>query len=483
MAGRRLRRVSGALVAASIACAGLMLALPAQAQAASCSSTPFKADPKHRTWFRVPAIVKTRSGALLAFAEGRDRELGDMGNFDIVYTRSTNGGCSWSKYRVIGNDGRNRVSNPVPVVDQSTGDILLFSVIAQYKGPAHQGLYLQTSTNDGLSFSPVLANRIRPLGAYKGGLTGPGHAIQLSVTHRGRIIVPLGYKTSKGLYGAYGIYSDDHGKTWRTGFDQQDTSGKYDLMEGTIAELPTGKLFISFRLKHDLAKAGTARQYAISSDGGESLDGHFRALPLKIVSVQGSALGLKGSHQSQLLFSAPSDRARNLRRDMSIFVSTTGGRSWSKGYHVRLESTPASYSDLVQLSDTSVGVIYETGKKKWKERIAFERAAIPRLTSSSLASSRISYHKASSVPSSSRATVRVRVKVAGITHTPGRITLRYAGAGRSGQVSARFTYSTKGRKTLTLPKLRPGKYRLKLVYSGYNRIKATATGAGVLRVH
>ena len=358
---------------------GLVVLSPsAQAVSRGCSSTPFRASPKNHTWFRVPAVVKTKSGALLAFAERRDRELGDLGNFDIVYTRSTDGGCSWSHYRVIGNDGRNRVSNPVPIVDQATGRILLFSVVTPRSSSGQgKGLYLQASSNDGLSFSPLLANPVRPLGHYKGGLTGPGHAIQLSVTHQGRIIVPLGYKTSRGLYGAYGIYSDDHGSSWRTGFDQQDTSGKYDLMEGTIAELPSGKLFISFRLKQDLARAGTARQYAISSDGGESLDARFRRLPLTIVSVQGSALGLNGSHHKQLLFSAPSDTRRNLRRDMAIFVSTTGGRSWSKGYRVESASNPASYSDLVQLNDRSVGVIYETGRLKWKERIAFQRITIP----------------------------------------------------------------------------------------------------------
>ncbi len=481
----RVRCLAGAAAAVSVALAGL-LAVPGQAHAAAssgCSSTPFRASPKHHTWFRIPAITKTKSGALLAFAERRDRELGDMGNFDVVYARSTNGGCSWSRYTVIGNDGQNRVSNPVPIVDQYTGKVLLFSVVTPRSKSGHgKGLYLQTSTDNGVSFSSLLSGQVRPVGQYKGGLTGPGHAIQLSVTHPGRLIVPLGYRTSKGLYGAYGIYSDDHGASWHTGFDQQDQNGKYKLMEGTIAELSDGRLFISFRLKHDLAKAGTARQYAYSSDGGESLDGTFRRLPLKIVSVQGSALGLKGSHRSQLLFSAPSDTQRNLRRDMSIFVSTTGGRSWSKGYHVELESKPGSYSDLVQLSDASVGVIYETGKVKWKERIGFVRMAIPSLTRPALTSARIAYHAPSTITASARAHVRVTVKVRGIRHAPGRVTLKYAGSGRSGAVSAKLTYSTKGSATIRLPRLNRGTYRLKIEYSGTVRIKRVVRSAGLIRV-
>ncbi len=129
---------------------------------------------------------------------------------------------------------------------------------------------------------------------------------------------------------AYGIYSDDHGTTWHTGFDQQDTTGDVQLLEGTLAELPTGKLFISFRDKHPGAKTGAARQYAFSSDGGATLAGPFVKRPLKIVSVQGSALALTGTHSNLLLFSAPADPTVTLRRDLTVFASTTSGATWNK---------------------------------------------------------------------------------------------------------------------------------------------------------
>jgi sialidase-1 len=479
------RRLISAALVASIVLSGVLLTAPAASAAGRrCSSTPFRSSPAAHRWFRIPGIVKTRNSTLVAFAERRDRELGDLGDFDVVTARSTDRGCHWSAYRVIGNDGSSRVSNPVPMIDATTGNILVFSVVTPRSTSARgKGLYLQTSSDDGRTFSALLNHPVRPLGHYKGGLTGPGHGIQLTVTHPGRLILPLGYRTTSGFYGAYGIYSDDHGSTWRTGFDQQDTSGKNDFMEGTIAELPTGKLFISYRLKHDLAKAGTARQYAISSDGGASLSQHFTRLPLNIVSVQGSALAPVGPHRGQLLFSAPADTTRNLRRDMSVFVSTTGGRSWGRHYQVELESTPGSYSDLVQLDTKTVGILYETGKKKWKERIAFESLAIPALTQTALAPARMTFHRpATPIKDTTRATVRVRVTVRGIKHPPGRVTLAYAGSGRSGSASARLTYSTRGVRSITLPRLHRGKYRLVLHYSGYARIRKLTQHAGILRV-
>lgn len=490
-----MRKFVSGVAALGVAVSGLLLASAGGAvsaraattavPAATCSSSPFRSAPTRGVWFRVPAIVRTNAGSLVAFAEHRDRVLGDDGDFDIAATRSTDGGCTWSAYKVIAADAGNRVSNPVPIVDKSTGAILLFSYVSVRAGGggSGKGLYLQTSTDDGRTFSPLLSRPIRPAGAYKGGLTGVGHGIQLSVKHPGRLVFAMGYKTKTGLYGAYGIYSDDHGATWRTGFDQQDTTGDQDFIEGTLAELAGGDLFISYRLRVDGATAGTARMYAVSGDGGQTLRAPFRMLPLRVVSVAGSALGLAGTHSGKLLFSSPGDTRPLLRRDMSVFVSTTGGATWSKRYMVELESTPGSYSDLVQLNDSTIAVVYETGRDTWKERIAFESIRIPQLTNPTLVSSRVGYERTTRPTlTSERAKVKVIVRVAGITHPPGRVTVAYSGNGRSGAASVDLVYTNLGVRYVTLPRLPAGSYQLTVKYSGNTRIAKASTSAGTLRV-
>jgi sialidase-1 len=451
-----------------------------------CSSTPLRSVPAKHRWFRIPAIVATNAGTLVAFAESRDNnDASDTGNYDVVTTRSTDHGCSWSPVTVVGNDAANRISTPVPIVDRTTGKILLFSVdtVRANSGGQGHGLYLQTSSDDGKTFSPLLSDPIRPDGQYKGGLSGPGHGIQLSVTNPGRLLLALGYRAASGLYGAYGIYSDDHGATWHTGYDQQDTTGKVDFMEGTIAELSTGKLFISYRLKHDSAKAGTARVYASSDDGGASLSGKFIPLPLKIVSVQGSSLVPTGAHNNELLFSAPADPTPNLRRDMSIFVSTTGGSSWQTKYQVQLESTPGSYSDLVQPDANSVGVLYETGIATWKERIAYQAMSIPALTHPVLVTAKVGFYRsAHPTKPTVNAKLQAKVTVPGISSPPGRVTLTAVGAGRSRSAAIDLTYSNHGVRWIVLPKLPKGRYHLSLSYSGTNRIQQRTTSAGTLSI-
>src|SRR5690242_2845954 len=73
--------------------------------------------------YRIPAIVTTNKGTLVAFCEGRKSGRGDAGNIDVLATRSTDGGKTWSKPAVVWDDGDNTCGNPAPVVDRDTGTI------------------------------------------------------------------------------------------------------------------------------------------------------------------------------------------------------------------------------------------------------------------------------------------------------------------------------------------------------------------------
>jgi len=450
------------------------------------SSTPFTSSPSTKTWYRVPAMVKNAQGHLLVFAERRDNDTTDMGNFDIVMRRSTDGGRTWGAIRTIANDGRNRVSNPVPVFVPSTGQILLVTSIRN-SNDTYKGIYVQRSSDGGTTFTPLLSSQIKPQGDWKGGLTGPGHGVVLTRgEHAGRILVPMGYRTSS-YYGAYCIYSDDNGATWRTGYDRADKTGKIAFIEGTVAELSNGDLYINYRDKN--AKSpGMTRLSGRSCDGGVSLaSGLARQSTLAIHSVQGSALGLAGTHGSKLLFSAPTFTAttdRTLRRDMGIYVSTNGGAGWSKPYLVDLESKPAAYSDLVQLNDSGVGILYETGIKKWRERITFRAVPITQLTSTTkVASSVKGKLTAKTIRTTRKAKVRTAVSVAGIKSPPGKVKVTYyRGGKRIGSRSVTLTYSNKGVRYVTLPKLKKGTYKLTVTYSGTGRIKGKTVSAGTLRV-
>ena len=349
---------------------------PADAAPRTCTATPFRTNAGKHVVYRIPALVRTPKGTLLAFAERRrsTSPASDVSDTEVVLARSTDRGCHWSAPRVIADRGTDTVGNPVPLVDTTTGTVLLFTMDRPKGGTTAHGLHLQRSTDDGRTFTPYSGARHDLAGTprWSGGLTGPGHALQLQSPrsrHRGRLVVPLGYKDGT-RYGAYVIVSDDHGATWEVGFKAPGSDGR---IEGTVAELPDGRLWISYRNRNAQAPVGTGRISAWSSDGGSSLDAPFERAGLPVVSVQGSALALTGRHAGTLLFSSPSRKDPTRRHGMALFASrgAAAGRTWGKPYSVQKDSRPAAYSDLAQLDGDTVGVLYETGQTSWHERIDF----------------------------------------------------------------------------------------------------------------
>jgi len=96
--------------------------------------------------YRIPALVMTPKGTLLAFCAAR-KELGDWADIDIVLRRSTDGGKTWEPMRIIAERGSMTVDNPVPIVDRQTGAVhFLFQV-------NYAQLYYMRSDDDGKTFS------------------------------------------------------------------------------------------------------------------------------------------------------------------------------------------------------------------------------------------------------------------------------------------------------------------------------------------
>jgi len=71
--------------------------------------------------FRIPSLIVTQKGTVLAFCEGRKGARSDTGNIDIVLKRSFDGGRLWQPMEVIWDDGYNVCGNPCPVIDRDTG--------------------------------------------------------------------------------------------------------------------------------------------------------------------------------------------------------------------------------------------------------------------------------------------------------------------------------------------------------------------------
>ena len=162
----------------------------------------FKSGTEGYQCFRIPAIVTTTEGTLLAFAEGRKKGCSDTGNIDLVMKRSEDNGKTWSNLLVIRDDGENVCGNPAPVVDESTGTIHLLSTwnlgedpekkIIEGNSKDTRRVFVMESGDDGKSWSsPLEITSSVKQDHWTWYATGPCHGIQLKEgPHRDRLIIP-----------------------------------------------------------------------------------------------------------------------------------------------------------------------------------------------------------------------------------------------------------------------------------------------------
>ena len=180
--------------------------------------------------FRIPSLITTSKGTILAFAEARKNNCGDAGDIDLVVKRSEDGGKTWSSLQMVWNDSTNTCGNPAPVVDQKTGKIVLLStwnlgtdhekdIIAGTSKDTRRVFFL-ASTDDGRSWStPSQITDVVKKSNWSWYATGPGRGIQISKgKHKGRMVIPANHITAdtKQNY-SHAIYSDDAGQTWNLG--------------------------------------------------------------------------------------------------------------------------------------------------------------------------------------------------------------------------------------------------------------------------
>ncbi|MET8243322.1 sialidase family protein [Streptomyces sp. NPDC005202] len=363
----------------------------------TAATVPFRAGHEGYAGFRIPAVVATREGTLLAFCEGRVDSARDHGNIDIVLKRSTDGGRTWGPLQAVATNGADLAGNPAPVV-LDTGRILLVHVRsaatatedAILRGKVEEAdgrrVWVQHSDDDGVTWSGPreITEQVKRPG-WRWYATTPGHALQLST---GRVVVPGNHTlppigtdtgTEAKYNGGHCLLSDDRGETWYLGYVDENTDGYINVNETTAAELPDGRVYFNTRNDHSDPRPPSLspgnRADAHSHDGGRTLVKPFRPQAALTAPVcQASVLQLRDP--DLLLYSGPADPA--FRALMTLRTSTDGGTTWRPAYPV--DGLPAAYSDLVRIDADTVGLLYETGDFGAYETITFRRVPVTDLT-------------------------------------------------------------------------------------------------------
>ncbi len=314
--------------------------------------------------FRIPALLETNKGTLLAFCEGRRQSSGDTGDIDVVLKRSGDGGGTWSPLRLVADAGADTIGNPCPVQERKTRRIYLpltgnpGSVterqMVDHTVDARRSVFVTYSDDDGESWAKleqITASVRKPEWTWYA--TGPGVGIE---TRKGRLVIPCDHAV-EGSRDSYShiFYSDDGGRSWQLG-----GSAGAGTNECQVAELGDGTLLLNMRSYHGKNRRAVSR----SRDGGLTWSPVEWDEALIEPVCQASLIAVRG----MLYFSNP---ASTKRERLTVRRSSDGGRAWNAGRV--LHQGPAAYSSLAPAGRSHLGCLYECGEKNPYERIVYAR--------------------------------------------------------------------------------------------------------------
>jgi sialidase-1 len=317
--------------------------------------------------FRIPSLLATPKGTLLAFCEGRKNSRSDTGRIDLVLKRSRDDGRTWTPLQIVARDGGNTVGNPCPVVDAKTGAIWLLlthnlgidtqQAIENGTSKGTRTAWVMKSTDEGATWTaPVEITKSVKDPKWTWYATGPGVGIQLE---SGRLLVPCDHTEVKTkVKRSHVIYSDDSGATWKLGCVLGEKTNECQAIQRRDKSL-----LLNMRSYHGKNR----RAIATSTDDGRTWSKVTLDQTL-IEPVCQASLLTYSLREDWHLFSNPA----SIRREkMTVRLSKDGGRTWSAGR--MLHSGPAAYSCLAVLADGSIACLYECGEKSPYERIRLAR--------------------------------------------------------------------------------------------------------------
>ncbi len=304
--------------------------------------------------YRIPALATASSGALLAFAEGRET-LADDGNIDLVMRRSLDHGVTWGDRELVVDQGEDTAGNPTVIAD---GPRLWLAYTTNPGDDATQRAFWLTWTeDDGASWAPPRALTEVAIPGATWMATGPGRGI---VTRSGRLVIPCDHRGPDGVLRSHVIVSDDAGASWVLG-----GSAAPDTDEATVAELSDGRLVLNMRFEGDRR----ARALATSVDGGATWSETTFDDRLPDPGCQGSLLRVG----SAPYFANPATVEPVPRDHVTVRRSDDDGATWSAERLV--DPGPSAYTALTPLTGGGVGLAWESGALFPYDRILFARLA------------------------------------------------------------------------------------------------------------
>jgi len=328
-------------------------------------------------FFRIPGLLVTREGTLLAFCQQRKGSVSDHGHeSDNLVRRSDDGGATWSPAAVIATKPGIDVHNGPAVQDRHSGRIFKFSrywpiqnwkeVLGNtpYARMRESGLidHVAISDDDGQTWSRSEAIAMPfPQDATSTGTGNGMHGIQLA---NGDLAIAAGYRSASGVLANVVLLSSDGGKTWRTGAADPKANSAREFI---FAQLADGSVYCNFRNNVEGNHRLISRAPADMSTFGDIH--HDTNLPEPVAHAGISYIPAEKQWTNGiLLFSNPNVHNVNggwnkySRQKMTVRASLDGGATWQ--HALEIWDGPAAYSDIAVTCEEGewfVHVLYEQG--------------------------------------------------------------------------------------------------------------------------
>ena len=323
--------------------------------------------------YRIPGLVTTNAGTLIGTYDVRHNSSLDLqDDIDIGVSRSTDGGKTWEKMRIVMDMGewgglphaQNGIGDPSILVDENTGEIFIVAVWTHGLGnnrawSAVDGgmepettaqLMMTSSRDDGKTWSkPRNLTKQVKVPHWKFTLQGPGRGITMQ---DGTLVFPLQYIDSTRVPNACIMYSCDHGRFWKT-----HNLAKTNTTESQVAEIEPGLLMLNMR-----DNRGTGRAVYTTDDMGRSWKEHCSSGQLQEPVCQASLLNVPADKnvlgKDVLLFSNPNTSKG--RHHITIKASLDKGVTWQECNQMLLDAEVGwGYSCMTMLDDETIGILYE----------------------------------------------------------------------------------------------------------------------------
>lgn len=324
--------------------------------------------------YRIPSLISTPNGTLIALVDARKDRKGDIpNNVDLAIRRSVDGGETWSPIQIIvdyvtpeGYDVPWGVADAAMVYDYKNSTLWCLYTVGQGVGirqsqPGLNGHTCQIhaiySKDEGKTWSE--RRDISPeckLPHMKFFGTAPGVGIQ---TTDGELVFCI-YTTEEGNGGVmtpYLIVSNDFGKSWSLSETWADK--ETSVTETQIVELPDGTWMVNSRNHYGKQR----RLISTSKDKGETWSelSFDDELPCPTCMASLISIPHPGKKNKQLLvFANPASEKG--RKDGTVRISNDNGKTWK--WSKLVKPGLYGYSCLTQLPNGDIGLFYEGGESK-----------------------------------------------------------------------------------------------------------------------